>query len=134
MQSVRMSPHTEMHKYPRARAVENLGSCYHMFACRYSTCCFVGQVTTCLLLCCYSTAIFSRQMGTRKGMRRQYTKDLRNMLIYSSSAGLHCSTYLHEVKNGLVSKPRHKQGQKNRYDPLWGTAPSGEKQVCPFLC
>lgn len=72
-------------------------------------------------------------MGTQKGTRRRYAKDLRNTLIYSSTAGLYCPTYLHCLKNGLSSNPWHKQGQENRYDPLWGSAPLGEKQVCPFF-
>ena len=59
---------------------ESWGSCYHMLACRYSTCCSVGQeqVITCLLLYCYNTTIFSRQTGTQKGMWRWYNKYLQS--------------------------------------------------------
>lgn len=107
-----------------AGVVESLGSCYHMFARRYSTCCFVGQeqVTTCLPLCCYNTTIFSRQMGTQKGMRRRYAKDLRDTLIYSSSAGFYCSTKWHYLKECIRFQPLAQTGA-GKHGTFWRGLP-----------
>lgn len=76
-----------------AAVAENLDSCHHMSACRYSTCCFMGQeqVTTRLLLRCTTQLSPAGKWG-HKGMWRLYAEDLGNTLIYSSNAGLHPST------------------------------------------